>query len=220
MQVTSVATEKARSTPSDMRADPRALIGASALVMTGGKATEHVTYDLSAGGVRLCGLPVAQVGEQVRVLLQLPRGRGRVRAEGRLLRLGTTDGCPDFAIQFVHLAARAEDAIHNAVADALSRSNRRSILLLKGRDQPHWSGWDWLGPMMPICTTATTLPGAAECLGREAVEIGILSPEDRRAPTSDWIESYPKISWRSIDSAGRLHPPRGIVPHPQRCSGW
>ncbi len=132
------------------------------------KATEQVTYDLSAGGVRLCGLPLARVGDEVRVLLQLPRGRGLVRASGRLLRLGETDGQPDFAIQFVHLAPRDEDAIHSAVAKALSEPDRRSILLLEERR----SGCDWLRPVTPIRTAVTTSLEAVEYLRKKAPRSG------------------------------------------------
>ncbi len=76
-----------------------------------------------------------RVGDEVRVLLQLPRGRGRVGASGRPLSPGETDGWPGFV--------RAEGAIRNAVAEALSEPDRRSILLLEER-RPGWFGCGWL----------------------------------------------------------------------------
>ncbi len=135
MQRSLLATEHTPSTPRGSQAAPGALVSAKALVKVEKKATEQVTYDLSAGRVRRCGLPLARVGDEVRVLLQLPRGRGLVRASGRLLRPGETDGGPDFAIQFVHLAPRDEDAIHNAVAKrSPNRTAARSCCLR--RDGP------------------------------------------------------------------------------------
>ncbi len=139
--------------------DPRALVCATALVLANGQASEHMTYDLSAGGVRLCGVPHAQVGDEVWVQLEL--ARGRVRARGRLLRLGSADAQPDFAIEFVDLAARDEDAIQDAVLEALSDSDRRSILLAQREEEP---GWTPCFDSMPGSAVASTqIPGSMSC---------------------------------------------------------
>ena len=50
----------------NLRRSPRVLISATAMISPDGRATtEHMTYDLSTGGVRLCGLPSAQEGDRV-----------------------------------------------------------------------------------------------------------------------------------------------------------
>ena len=188
----------------DRRRPPRALVCASALLMTeGNTATEHMVYDLSAGGVRLCGLPRAQVGDEVRVRFQFPRAQAC--AWGRLLRRGWANGSPDFAIEFFNVSADAEDAIHDAVVDALSQLNCRSLLLVQRE-----GGWpacfDWLEAVSPICATAITSLGAVQCLEEHPIEMGILSTAGRGVRDFEWSEAHPEISWRTIDDAGRLHP--------------
>ena len=189
----------------DRRSAPRGLVCASTLVMTEeNTATEHMVYDLSTGGVRLCGLPRAQVGDEVRVRLQLPWAR--VRARGRLLRRGWSNGSPDFAIEFFNLSAGAEDAIHDAVVDALSRPNCRSLLLVQ-REGERPACFDWLEAVSPICATAITSLGAVQCLEEYPIEMGILSPAGGRGVRDFWwSEAHPEVSWRTIDDAGRLHP--------------
>ena len=189
-----------------LRRVPRALVCASALVMTeGNTATEHMVYDLSTGGVRLCGLPRAQVGDEVRVRFQLPRAR--VRAGGRLLRRGWTNGWPDFAIEFFNVSADAEDAIHDAVVDALSQPDCRSLLLLQREGKGEWPAcFDWLEAVSPICATAITSLEAVLCLEEHPIEMGILGPTGRGVRDFEWSETHPEVSWRTIDDAGRLYP--------------
>ena len=189
----------------DRRREPRALVCARVFVMANGEATEHMTYDLSVGGVRLCGLPRAQVGDEVSVLLQLPWAR--VRAQGRLLRRGSIDGRPDFAIQFVDLEANDEDAIQDAMVDALSHPERRSLLLLQreeGFNSP--ACFAWLNPVSAISATAATSLEGVRCLEKHPIDMGILSSAGYAVQDSEWSEEHPEVSWRSIDYAGRLHP--------------
>ena len=170
------------------------------------KVSEHITYDLSVGGIRLCGLPCAQVGDEVRVRLQLPQAR--VRARGRLIRRGSTDGRPDFAIQFVDLEASDADAIHEAVVvESLSQPQRRSLLLLQregGFNSP--ACFAWLNPVSAICATAATSLEAVQCLEEQPIDMGILSAPGHAVQDSEWSEAHPEVSWRTIDDAGRLHP--------------
>ena len=189
----------------DRRSAPRGLVWASALVMTEeNTATEQMVYDLSTGGVRLCGLPRAQVGDAVRVRLQLPRAR--VSAWGRVLRRGWTNGSPDFAIEFFNVSADAEDAIHDAVVDALSQPNCRSLLLVQ-REREWPACFDWLEAVSPICATTITSLGVVQCLEEHPIEMGILSPAGGRGVRDFWwSEAHPEVSWRTIDDAGRLHP--------------
>ncbi len=185
--------------------DPRALVCATALVLANGRASEHMTYDLSAGGVRLCGVPHAQVGDEVWVRLEL--ARGRVRARGRLLRLGSADAQPDFAIQFVDLAARDEDSIQDAVLEALSNPDRRSILLVQREEEPGWTPcFDWLAPVSPICATAITELGVVQCLQEHRIEIGILGVGGDWARDSERNAAHSAVSWRMIDYGCRHHP--------------
>ena len=184
--------------------EPRALVCASALVMTEGKpATEHIVYDLSVRGVRLCGLPRAQVGDEVRVRLQLPRAW--VGARGHLLRVGSIAGKPDFAIELFDLSADAEDAIRNTVVEALSHPGRRSLLLVQSERNPYWPGWSWLDPVSPICATATTPLEAVECLREHRFDVCLVGSGDRGTQDLEWIEKYPEVYWRTLDDAGCLH---------------
>ena len=83
----------ARKNPDDHPA-PRGLVRASALVVADGRtATHHLVYDLSVSGVRLCGLPGAEIGDAVEISLSLPRVR--IHVFGRLRRVGTTAGRPE-----------------------------------------------------------------------------------------------------------------------------
>ena len=193
----------------DCRRAPRALVCASAVVTTEDKpATEHMVYDLSTGGVRLCGLPRAQIGDEVTVRLRLPRGSAPAR--GHLLRVASMSGRPDFAIEFFDVSADTEDAIHDAVVEALSHPERRSVLLLQDAQQEwwrgrHWPGWGWLDPMLPICATAITLLEAVQCLEEHRLDVGIVDSVDHGTRDSELIGLYPEVSWRTIDDGGRLH---------------
>ena len=190
----------------DRRSVPRALVCASAVVLTEGKpATEHIVYDLSTGGVRLCGLPRAQVGDEVWVSLQLPRDR--VCARGCLLRVGSSAERPEFAIEFIEPSARAESAIHDAVVEALSHPDRCSVLLVQREEERYGPpGVDWLDPISPICATARTSFEAVEYLEEHPFDVGIVGSGGHGTLDSEWIEMYPEVCWRSIDHAGRLHP--------------
>ncbi len=195
----------ARKTPDDPR-DPRGLVRASALVVADGRtATQHLVYDLSVTGVRLCGLPGAEIGDAVEISLSLPQLR--VHVFGRLRRVGTTAGRPDFAIEFDRLPASSEDIIHDAVLHALLHEEQRpSVLLFREESDEHLAGWGWLGPIFPICALATQPSLAVECLESHPIELGILSAGERRTCLPDWAAAYPEIRWQSLDESGCLHP--------------
>jgi len=188
---------------SNRRHAPRAHVCARALVMTEGTpAAEYMARDLSTGGIRLCGQPLATVGYEVTLLIQLPESEVRVR--GQLLRIGATDGKPDFAVRFAQLQLRDEDAIGAAVEDALDHPGRRSLLLLQNGPGPWWPGWHWLQPVAPICATAITPLAALECIHQHPIAMGIMSRwTGLRA--SEWEEALPELPWRFIDRVGRLH---------------
>lgn len=188
----------------DQRRSPRALVCASAVIMTEGKpATEQLVYDLSTEGVRLCGLPRAAVGDKVRVRLQLPQES--IGARGRVVRIASSVNQFEFAIDFYDLSASAEDNIHDAVVDALGHPDRRSLLLLRWKlHRP--ACFDWLDPVSPLCVTATTPLQAVQDLEEQRFNIGIFGCGDCGTQDTEWIGMYPEVCWRSIDRAGCLHP--------------
>ena len=123
------------------------------------------------------------------------------------MRVGETAGRPDFAIRFVGLSADAEDAIHDAVVEALSHPDRRSVLLLQSEQDPiRPGGGHWLEPVLDICATATAPIVAAQCIEEHAIEMGILDASRWPPQAPEWINFYPEIFWRAIDGVGRLRP--------------
>lgn len=205
-----MAERQISSAQSDARPSPRALVRASAFVkVEGARATHHMTYELSACGARLCGLPAARPGDRVEVLLCLPRVR--IEASGRLVRVGSSAVGPDFAVEFHHLTPDAEDAVHDAVALALESPSCRSVFLFRSEQDEHLPGWGWLGPILEICTTATTPVSAVECLEDRAIEMAILSMDAHAPQPPHWADAYPEISWHRIDEGGCLSPIRTTV---------
>ena len=151
----------------------------------------------------MCGLPHAEIGDEVSVRLQLRREC--VRARGHLLRVGSTAEKPDFAIEFFELSAIAEDAIHDAVVEALSHPDRRSLLLVKSERKPYRPAcFDWLDPVSPIYATVTTTLEAVGYLEEHPIDVAIVGSASMH--DSEWIGMYPEIAWRTIDDAGCLHP--------------
>ena len=190
----------------DYRRAPCALVCASAYVIAEGRpATEQLAYDLSTSGVRLCGMPRAAIGDEVSVRLQLPREW--VGTRGHLVRVASTVEKPNFAIEFCDLSADAEDAIHDAVVDALAHPNRRSLLLLQQEEVPHRPAcFEWLDPVSALCATARTPLQAVVGLEQQRFDIGIFGSGYCGTQNSHWTEMYPEVCWRSIDCEGRLHP--------------
>ena len=114
-------------------------------------------------------------------------------------------GQPDFAIEFFDLSARVEDAIHDAVLEALSHPDRRSLLLVQSERNPDWTGLEWLDPVLPICATATTALEAVACQEEHRCDVGIVGSRYLGTQDLQFMAMYPEVYWRSIDHAGRLH---------------
>jgi hypothetical protein len=191
----------------DRRVSPRAPLCTRALVVAedGVSATEHITYDLSASGVRLCGLPRAHVGGQVGLLLCL--AEEWVRATGELVRLDAHEENPQFAVRFTDMAAQAEDAIQDAVLRALATPQRHSVLLVRPRHSEGWPGWRWLEPVASACAVALTPLDAVVKMNVERIALGIVDPLRCCAiRPSAWRTSFPMVLWRTLDRAGRLGP--------------
>lgn len=193
---------KCRAKPTtETRRSPRALVCARALLKAeGGAATEHLTYDLSAGGARLCGIPRAKVGDRVGLLLHLPGAW--VPAVARLLRV-SKDESPEFALQFIDMDAASEDTIQDAVVEALADPDRRSVLLLQSEKDREWQGWSWLAPVSPICAAATTPLEAVLCLERYEISVALVG-EESASRLAEWKGALPGLTWRALDRAGRL----------------
>ena len=204
---TAFAPEPDSDNPSlerNIRRSPRVLISATAMVSPDGRATtEHMTYDFSTGGVRLCGLPSAQEGDRLNVLLQLPRGR--VHVLGRLLRLEWTAERPDFAVEFLNLSSRAEDAIQDAMVEALFSPGLRSVLLVETDEERPVSGDGWLAPISPICAVANTYLEAAQSLTDHSIRVGILGRATNESSAPAWSDEDSNILWRTIDEEGCLY---------------
>lgn len=188
-----------------VRRAPRALIRASAIVSPHERpASEHMTYDLSTSGVRLCGLPSAGVGDILRVRIDLPQRQ--VVASGRLVRTGATAGVPDFAIQFLGMSASDEEAIQDAVSQAFLAPTQRSVLLYRAERDYREARWRWLRPILSICASASTPGGAIRCLDQHPIGVGILPAESVATGGYEWTSVYRKIPWRMLDAQGRLQP--------------
>lgn len=182
----------------------RALVCASAVVTSEGRpATEHMVHDLSTRGARLCGLPHARIGDEVKVRFQLPRNS--VCARGYILRIGSTAGSPDFAIELLDVSANAEDAIHDAVVEALSDPDRRSVLVFDAQQERYALSRGRFNPILPICATATTVLSAVQCLGDHPIKMGLMSATLEGLSVDHWASAFREIWWRTVDEAGRLH---------------
>ncbi len=217
MSDTSSSTPRPSAPQPDTRRDVRALVCASALVKSAEQPlSHHLSYDLSAGGVRLCGLPNAQIGEPVEVLLHLREGR--LRVSGCLQRMDSGAERPHFTIQFREPSARAEAVIAQAVSAAtlfappslsgLPAQKGRTpegVLLFDDEADPRWPGWSWLTPLRSICAEARSPLEAVEHLEARSFRMGLLRRSDVDRPLPDWAEAYPELSWLTIDAAGRLH---------------
>ena len=188
----------------DRRRAQRALVCASAVVTSEGRpATEHMVHDLSTRGARLCGLPHARIGDEVEIRFRLPRNS--VCARGHILRTGSTAESPDFAIELLSVSANAEDAIHDAVVEALSNPDRRSVLVFDPQQERYAFGRSWFNPILPICATATTALSAVQSLGDHPIQMGLMSATLEGLSVDHWAAAFRDIWWRTVDEAGCLH---------------
>jgi hypothetical protein len=188
----------------ELRRHARGIVCAHAEVEVKGQTSEHITHDISLGGIRLCGLPHGDVGGEARLAIHLPGGT--VRAAGRLVRIGATGLRGEFAVRFRELDPCAESLIDAAVIDALSQVDPRMILAVQ-RPINVYTGWDWLAPVGPICAIATTTLQAVAHLREYPIRIGIVTPGAVDTPEWAWPAIYPHTTWRCIDAYGRLHAP-------------
>lgn len=107
----------------ERRSYVRARVVATATVWARGLCKgSYIVENLSLGGVYVSGGPAVRVGEDIKVILELPRGPVEVR--GKVLRSETGTRDCTLAIRFEATARRTRDAIGSAVADALEAASR------------------------------------------------------------------------------------------------
>ncbi len=98
----------------------RARVVATATVWVRGLCKgSYIVENLSWGGAYLSGGPAIREGEDVKVILELPRGPVEVR--GRVLRSEAQARDAALAVRFDEPARRARDAIGAAVGEALEK---------------------------------------------------------------------------------------------------
>ena len=116
----------------ERRLHPRFAALSPALVVGEGGVTSHcLVEDLSAGGARISGNPALTVGEQVRLLLQLP-GRGPFSLHGSVVRrFGDQSNPAAFGISFKQAPQRQSRSVEDTVA-ALQESSagNESVVLV------------------------------------------------------------------------------------------
>ena len=84
----------------------------------------YIVENLSLGGVFLSGGPAVREGEEVKLILELPRAKVEVR--GNVLRSEPLARDWSLAIRFDTLNRRAREATVTAVSEALPQAARES----------------------------------------------------------------------------------------------
>ena len=115
----------------DRRVHPRVPGGGAAAVLRGGELLgSYPVRNLSTGGALLVGRVPLEIGQRVRVLLELgPEECARVDAD--VVRQEQDDtGQPLFALQFRRLSPDMQDRIQQHVLAGLSATRSESVLLL------------------------------------------------------------------------------------------
>jgi CheY-like chemotaxis protein len=103
----------------------RARVVATATVWVRGLCKgSYIIENLSWGGTYLSGGPAIRDGDEVKLVLDLPRGR--VEAHGRVLRSDRLNRDAAIAVRFEEPTRKMRDAIGAAVAEALARAAQDS----------------------------------------------------------------------------------------------
>ncbi len=111
---------------SDRRQQPRgAVVATATVVATGRWMGLYACENLSVSGALLAGPQRLCRGDAVRLKLHLPE-RGPVEVEARVVRThATPQAQTQYALKFHDVSAEIEDAIQNAVVEALERQMGR-----------------------------------------------------------------------------------------------
>ena len=109
----------------DRRVFVRAPVVATATAWVRGLCKgSYIVENLSLGGVQLSGGPAIRVGEEIKLILELPRGPVEVR--GPVLRSDARARDAAIAVRFNMLSRRARETLGSAVAEALEEAARDS----------------------------------------------------------------------------------------------
>ena len=109
----------------DRRVFVRARVVATATAWVRGLCKgSYIVENLSLGGAQLSGGPAIRVGEEIKLILELPQGPVEVR--GLVLRSDARARDAALALRFHMLSRRAREAIGRAVAQALEEAARDS----------------------------------------------------------------------------------------------
>jgi ActR/RegA family two-component response regulator len=109
----------------DRRVFVRARVVATATAWVRGICKgSYIVENLSLGGVQLSGGPAIRVGEEIKLILELPSGPVEVR--GLVLRSDARARDAALALRFHMLSRRARDTIGATVAEALEEAARDS----------------------------------------------------------------------------------------------
>ncbi len=164
--------------------------------------TEHLTFDLSVAGVRLCGHPQAEIGDEVQVWLYFSQNM-IARATGQVLRLCETDARPECAIQFDSVPDDSLQFIQKRADAALLGNASRSVLLFEAAHDTG-EGRRWLNSLRSRCHVVQQIGKLAESLAKYRIETAVVGGDYHEILT-EWAAAYPHVSWRSIDAKGQLH---------------
>ncbi len=111
----------------DRRVFVRARVVATATAWVRGICKgSYIVENLSLGGVQLSGGPAIRVGEEIKLMLELPRGRVEVR--GLVLRSDARARDAALALRFHMLSRQARETIGNTVAEALEEAAREASM--------------------------------------------------------------------------------------------
>ena len=114
-------------TGQDRRVFVRARVVATATAWVRGLCKgSYIVENLSLGGVQLSGGPAIRVGEEIKLIIEMPRGSIEVR--GPVLRSQARARDAAIAVRFNVLSRRAREALGSAVAEALEEAARDSSM--------------------------------------------------------------------------------------------
>jgi hypothetical protein len=110
---------------SERRRYPRTEVVATATVIAPGRyAGTYLVSNFSTGGALLLGDALLKVGDEVRILLELPSAR-LVRLSARVLRHEDQSDGHLFAVMFHDISPETEDLLQDLVVTALAKSRRK-----------------------------------------------------------------------------------------------
>lgn len=164
--------------------------------------TEHLTFDLSVAGVRLCGHPRAEIGDEAQVWLYFSQNL-IPRATGHVLRVCETDARPECVIRFDSVPDDSRQLIQKRADAALSGNASRSVLLFEAAHDAG-EGRRWLNSLRSRCHVVQQIGKLAESLVTYRIETAVVG-SDYHEMLAEWAAAYPHVSWRSIDAQGQLH---------------